>query len=174
MSSIHSAPSASSPFSFHSESTPPDNVELMLTAARHGCYYSALHLYTPSTPAGTRSLWESARRVRESFFMKVGVVGAGIFGVPAALELRSRGHDVTLFEQGTLPYEKASSTDVSKVIRRDGYGANETYLQLLRRATEQWREWQERLGETLYVQTGKWAANRTVRWAGTASPCPMA
>ena len=87
--------------------------------------------------------------------MKVGVVGAGIFGLPAALELRSRGPDVTLFEQGALPYEKARSTDVPKVIRMGSYGANETYLQLLRRATEQWREWQERLGATLYVQTGK-------------------
>ena len=155
MSSIHSAPSAPSPFSFHSESTPPDNVEVMFTAARHGCYFQ------PFTCTHSQR-WR--RRVRfgnppDGFgsrsFMKVGVVGAGIFGLPAALELRSRGPDVTLFEQGALPYEKARSTDVPKVIRMGSYGANETYLQLLRRATEQWREWQERLGATLYVQTGK-------------------
>ena len=95
--------------------------------------------------------------------MNVGVVGAGLFGVAAALELRSRGHDVTLFEQGGVPYEKASSTDVSKVIRRDGYGANGTYLQLLRRAAEQWKEWQDRLGETIYVQTGKLVIYRDFR-----------
>jgi glycine/D-amino acid oxidase-like deaminating enzyme len=95
--------------------------------------------------------------------MNVGVVGAGIFGVATALELRSRGHDVTLFEQGAVPHEKASSTDVSKVIRRDGYGANDTYLPLLRRAAGQWKEWQERLGETLYVQTGKLVIYRDFR-----------
>lgn len=95
--------------------------------------------------------------------MNVGVVGAGIFGVTAALELRSRGHDVTLFEQGRVPYEKASSTDVSKVIRRDGYGANETYLRLIRRAAEQWKEWQERLEEVIYVQTGKLVIYRDFR-----------
>ena len=49
--------------------------------------------------------------------MNVGAVGAGILGVTAALELRKRGHDVTLFEQGGVPYEKTSPTYVSKVIR---------------------------------------------------------
>ena len=95
--------------------------------------------------------------------MNVGVVGAGIFGVAAALELRSRGHDVTLFEQGLVPHEKASSSDVSKVIRRDGYGAKETYLQLVRRSAERWKAWQERLGETLYLQTGKLVIYRDFR-----------
>ena len=32
--------------------------------------------------------------------MKVGVVGAGIFGMAAAIELRGRGHDVTVFVAG--------------------------------------------------------------------------
>ena len=54
--------------------------------------------------------------------MKVGIVGAGIFGMAAAMELRRRGHSVTLFDQGEVPYENASSTDVSKAIRRTWYG----------------------------------------------------
>ena len=95
--------------------------------------------------------------------MNVGVVGAGIFGLAAALELRSRGHDVTVFEQGGVPFEKASSTDVAKIIRRDGYGVNDTYLELVRRAAEQWKEWQERLGEVVYVQTGKLVIFRDFR-----------
>ncbi|MBM3945290.1 MAG: FAD-dependent oxidoreductase, partial [SAR202 cluster bacterium] len=74
--------------------------------------------------------------------MKVGIVGAGVFGVASALELRRRGHDVTVFEQGRVPNERASSTDVAKVIRRLGYGANvpgmpsnEAYLELVLRAS---------------------------------------
>src|SRR5919205_1250173 len=86
--------------------------------------------------------------------MRVGIVGAGIFGLAAALELRARGHDVTIFEQGETPNERASSTDVSKTIRRL-YGANETYVELAERAGAQWRRWQDQLGEPFYTQTGQ-------------------
>ena len=41
--------------------------------------------------------------------MNVCVIGAGIFGIAAAVELRSRGHSVTVFEQGGVPNENASS-----------------------------------------------------------------
>ena len=95
--------------------------------------------------------------------MNVGIVDAGIFGLAAALELRSRGQNVTVFEQGRVPYEKASSTDVSKVIRRNGYGASETYLELVRRAADQWNVWQEQLGEAIYFQTGKLVVYRNFR-----------
>ncbi len=95
--------------------------------------------------------------------MNIGVVGAGLFGLAAALELRIRNHHVTVFEQGGVPYERASSTDVAKIIRRDGYGPNKTYHELIRRAAEQWKEWQERLGETIYVQTGKLVIFRDFR-----------
>jgi glycine/D-amino acid oxidase-like deaminating enzyme len=86
--------------------------------------------------------------------LRVGIVGAGIFGVAAALELRARGYHVTVFEQGETPNERASSTDVSKTIRRI-YGANATYVELAERAAEQWRHWQERLGVPFYTQTGQ-------------------
>jgi glycine/D-amino acid oxidase-like deaminating enzyme len=81
-------------------------------------------------------------------------VGAGIFGIAAALELRARGHHVTVFEQGETPNERASSTDVSKTIRRI-YGANGTYVELAERAGAQWRRWQDLLGESFYFQTGQ-------------------
>ena len=87
--------------------------------------------------------------------MNIGVIGAGVFGLASAIELRARGHSVTIFDQGTVPYEAASSTDVSKAIRRTWYaGDNETYVELVERAAEQWRKWEERSGTTFYHQVG--------------------
>ena len=87
--------------------------------------------------------------------MNIGIVGAGIFGLAAALELCRRGHTVTVFEQGQVPNEKASSTDVSKVIRRTWYaGDNETYVELVERAAAQWQTWERQFGITIYHQTG--------------------
>ena len=87
--------------------------------------------------------------------MKIGVIGAGVFGLASAIELRARGHAVTLFDQGTVPYEAASSTDVSKGIRRTWYaGDNETYVELVERAAEQWTRWEERSGTTFYHKVG--------------------
>ena len=87
--------------------------------------------------------------------MKVGVVGAGVFGLASAIDLRSRGHAVTVFDRGEPPYENASSTDVSKAIRRTWYaGDNGTYVELVERAAVQWRDWERRSGESFYHQTG--------------------
>ena len=86
--------------------------------------------------------------------MRVGIVGAGIFGLAAALELKRRGHRVDLFERGPVPCPEASSTDVSKVIRRTSY-PEETYHELVERAAHQWRLWHQQLSQTLYYQTGK-------------------
>ena len=91
--------------------------------------------------------------------MNICIVGAGIFGMAAALELRKRGHDVTLIERGQIPNPEASSTDVSKVIRRTNY-PNETYVELVTRAAAQWREWHERTSRSIYFQTGKLIAVR--------------
>src|SRR5215471_12014423 len=94
--------------------------------------------------------------------MKVGIVGAGIFGIAAALELRARGHEVVVFEQGDVPNERASSTDVSKTIRR-AYGDNGTYVDLVERAAPRWRAWQEQLGETFYWQIGQIQIERDLK-----------
>jgi glycine/D-amino acid oxidase-like deaminating enzyme len=68
------------------------------------------------------------------------VVGAGIFGVTAALTLRRRGARVTLFDMGPIPHPLAESTDISKIVRLD-YGDDETYTALMERALEAWRAW---------------------------------
>ena len=103
-----------------------------------------LHLSETGSPEGSNG----------RIVMNIGVVGAGIFGVAAALELKNRGHQVTLFDRGEIPNPQASSTDVSKAIRRTNY-PNETYVELVTRAAEQWRIWHERLSQSIYFQTGK-------------------
>ncbi len=86
--------------------------------------------------------------------MKVAVVGAGIFGIAAALELRAREHEVWIFEQGDVPNPDASSTDNSKMIRRDGYGPVEDYVELAERGAEQWERWHQQIGD-LFFRVGK-------------------
>ena len=85
--------------------------------------------------------------------MRITVIGAGIFGMAAALELRRRGHDVTVFEQERIPCPRASSTDVSKIIRRTGY-PEQTYRELVERSRQQWQIWHEQLSRAIYYQTG--------------------
>ena len=86
--------------------------------------------------------------------MRVGVIGAGIFGLATALELRARKHAVWLFEQGSVPNAHASSTDNSKVVRRDGYGRVSEYVELAERAALQWERWHEQMGD-IYFRVGK-------------------
>ncbi len=83
----------------------------------------------------------------------VAVVGAGIFGVTAALALRRRGHTVSLFDPGPLPHPLAESTDISKVVRLD-YGPDDVYLALMESALEGWRRWNRDLGEPLFHEVG--------------------
>ncbi len=51
------------------------------------------------------------------------IVGAGVFGLTAALELRARGWRVSVIDPGPVPTPAAASTDISKVVRMD-YGAD--------------------------------------------------
>ena len=87
--------------------------------------------------------------------MRAAVVGAGVFGLSTAIELRRRGHDVTLFERGPIPHPGASSTDVSKAIRRTWYGDVGTYVDLVQRAAVTWREWEDSFGDRVYHQCGQ-------------------
>ena len=58
------------------------------------------------------------------------VVGGGVFGATAALELARRGWEVEVIDPQTLPGETASSTDVSKVVRLD-YGSDVFYHRVI-------------------------------------------
>jgi glycine/D-amino acid oxidase-like deaminating enzyme len=84
---------------------------------------------------------------------RVIVVGAGINGVTAAIELRRRGHDVVLVDPGPLPHPLAASTDISKAIRA-AYGADEEYTELAERSIKRWRKWNQQFGTQLYHEVG--------------------
>ncbi|MBX3046171.1 MAG: FAD-dependent oxidoreductase [Anaerolineales bacterium] len=81
------------------------------------------------------------------------IVGGGTFGINTALELRGRGHAVTLLEPGPVPHPDAASTDISKVIRMD-YGRDEFYMEMMEESLALWRQWNQELGEAVFHETG--------------------
>ena len=81
------------------------------------------------------------------------IVGAGINGVTAAIELKKRGHEVVLVDPGPLPHPLAASTDISKAVRA-AYGADADYTELAERSIELWRKWNAELGIELYHEIG--------------------
>ena len=82
---------------------------------------------------------------------RVIVVGAGISGVTASIELRRRGCDVMLVDPGPLPHPLAASTDISKAVRA-AYGADEFYTELAERSIPLWRKWNIEFAIELYHQ----------------------
>jgi glycine/D-amino acid oxidase-like deaminating enzyme len=84
---------------------------------------------------------------------RVIVVGAGINGVTAAIELKKRGHGVILVDPGPLPHPLAASTDVSKAVRA-AYGVDEDYTELAERSIKLWCNWNEEFGRQLYHEIG--------------------
>lgn len=81
------------------------------------------------------------------------VIGAGVNGVTAAIELKKRGHEVVLVDPGPLPHPLAASTDISKAVRA-AYGADEDYTALAERSIKLWRKWNEEFGTKLYHEVG--------------------
>ena len=81
------------------------------------------------------------------------ILGGGCFGLTAALELRARGWQVTVIDQGRLPHPDAASTDISKVVRMD-YSADEQHTAMGEHSIERWREWNAQWGDDLYHEVG--------------------
>ncbi len=100
--------------------------------------------------------------------MTVAVVGAGVFGSAAALELARRGHRVTLFDAEAVPAPRAASTDVSKAIRRVWYtGDKAGYVDLVERSADRWHAWERETGRHVLHRTGHLSI---LREAGPGSP----
>eukprot|EP01125_Pyxidicula_operculata_P010215 TRINITY_DN3360_c0_g1_i3.p1 TRINITY_DN3360_c0_g1~~TRINITY_DN3360_c0_g1_i3.p1 ORF type:complete len:407 (-),score=78.71 TRINITY_DN3360_c0_g1_i3:106-1326(-) len=85
--------------------------------------------------------------------MKIIVVGAGIFGVTAAIELRKRGHHVILVERTAIPNQYSASFDISKVVRLE-YGSDEFYTDLMVLAMDRWQKFNEQFNTDAYHNTG--------------------
>ena len=84
---------------------------------------------------------------------RVVVVGGGVFGLASALELRARGWEVDVLDPGPVPHPRASSTDVSKVVRMD-YGADDLLTALAARALDGWERWNAAWPRPLFHATG--------------------
>ncbi len=81
------------------------------------------------------------------------IVGAGIYGVGAALALRDAGAEVTIVEARSPGHAWAGSGGLSRVLRYE-YGKDLLYLQLAALARDRWKALEARLGTTLYHETG--------------------
>lgn len=85
--------------------------------------------------------------------MRAVVIGAGVFGASAALELRTRGWEVVLVDAGPIPHPLAESTDISKVVRLD-YGPDEGLTAWMEDALDDWRAWNGQVSTPLFHETG--------------------
>ncbi|MCA9514789.1 MAG: FAD-binding oxidoreductase, partial [Myxococcales bacterium] len=94
------------------------------------------------------------------------VIGAGVFGVAAAKELRARGHAVTLVDPGPVPHPLAASTDVSKLVRGD-YGHDALYTGLMAEALPLWARWNATLPRPLVHFSGWTVLSTTPMAPGT-------
>lgn len=88
------------------------------------------------------------------------IVGAGVCGAAAALELRARGYSVALLDPGPLPHPLASSTDISKAVRM-AYGSDEDYMAMGEQSRAGWLRWNDQLGDQLYHEIGMTFLTRT-------------
>lgn len=81
------------------------------------------------------------------------IIGGGIFGLSAAIELRERQYKVGLLNPDTIPHHLAASTDISKIVRME-YGSDQQYFDMADLAIKEWKKWNDRLGQELYHEVG--------------------
>ena len=83
----------------------------------------------------------------------VAVLGVGGIGSAACYHLARTGLRVVGIEQFSIPHSRGSSHGVTRILR-EGLHENETYVPLVRRALELWRELEKASGTQLFHQTG--------------------
>lgn len=81
------------------------------------------------------------------------VIGVGGMGSAAVYHLARRGKATLGLEQFDIPHDRGSSHGTNRIIRL-AYWEHPSYVPLLRRAYELWRDLEHRAGERLLVVTG--------------------
>ena len=81
------------------------------------------------------------------------VIGVGAMGSATVYHAARRGLSVLGLEQFDIPHAQGSSHGVNRIIRL-AYYEHPSYVPLLRRAYELWRELENRAGERLLIVTG--------------------
>jgi glycine/D-amino acid oxidase-like deaminating enzyme len=109
-----------------------------------------LNTLDPLTSQLTPDLIRRERTDAQPRNMNIIIVGAGVFGLSAALELHERGCNVTIYDKSTIPVCDSASTDINKAVRID-YD-DEFYLKLAKKSIEKFRVWN--LEEENYHECG--------------------
>ena len=81
------------------------------------------------------------------------IVGAGIFGITTALELRKRNYSVAILNPDSIPHPLAASTDISKIVRME-YGADLQYMEMADASIDAWTTWNDLFKDSLYHEVG--------------------
>lgn len=81
------------------------------------------------------------------------VIGAGIFGMTTAIELKKKNYSVAILNPDQIPHPLAASTDISKIIRME-YGTDLEYMEMAIESLETWREWNDFFKEILFHEVG--------------------
>src|SRR5262249_46933047 len=81
------------------------------------------------------------------------VIGVGGMGSATLYHLARRGRKVLGLERYNIPHEMGSSHGITRIIRL-AYYEHPSYLPLLHRAYDLWRELQQHAGEQLLFITG--------------------
>src|SRR5207245_11533407 len=104
---------------------------------------------------GTPGRGENARGLRgtEMDRYDVIVIGAGGMGSAALYHLARRGRRVLGLERYNIPHDMGSSHGITRIIRL-AYYEHPSYLPLLRRAYELWRDLLDQAGGQLVFTAG--------------------
>lgn len=81
------------------------------------------------------------------------IIGGGIFGITAAVELAKRKYKVGLINPDSIPHHLAASTDITKAVRME-YGSDKEYFKMAERAISIFHEWNDFFKKDLYHEVG--------------------
>ena len=100
------------------------------------------------------------------------VIGVGGMGSATVFELARRGQRVLGLERFDIPHELGSSHGITRMIRL-AYLEHPSYVPLLRRSYELWRQLEARRGEQLLYVTGSVDASREdgIEFQGSLRSC---